>query len=303
VGSLIRLDRLDEARALMKGAEERKADCYHIQVYRYALAFLDHDNLEMGRIANNSGTQWKLQLTYIQAQTAAYFGRLRVSRELMRRVDLLARQSDQEQLGGLFDELAAISEALFGNEELAEKETREVLSRTKSRDAEGLADIAFALAHDENSAQSLADDLAKRFPDSTLMQTNYLPSVRAQLALNHMETQKAIEDLQMAVPYELGCPDGDNPLFPIYLRGLADLMARRGSEAAAEFQKILDHRGIVLSSPIGALAHLEIARAFTMQGQTTKARVAYQDFLTLWKDADSEIPILKQAKAEYAKLQ
>jgi DNA-binding winged helix-turn-helix (wHTH) protein/Flp pilus assembly protein TadD len=303
VGSLIHLDRLDEARALMKSVEEQKADCYRIQVYRYALAFLDHDNLQMGRIANDSGTQWKLQLTYIQAQTAAYSGRLRESRDLMRRGDLLAQQSDQEQFSRVFDELAAISEALFGNEELAKKETRDVLSRSKSRDTEGLADIALALAHDENSARSLADDLAKRFPDSTLMQTNYLPSARAQLALNHMDTQKAVEALQMAVPYELGSPDGNNPMFPIYLRGQAYLMARRGSEAAAEFQKILDHRGIVLNSPISALAHLEIARAFTVQGETAKARVAYQDFLTLWKNADPEIPILKQAKAEYAKLQ
>ena len=303
VGSLIHLDRLDEARALMKSAEGRKADCYRTQVYGYALAFLDHDNLEMERIANNPGTQWKLQLTFIQAQTAAYSGRLRESRELMRRVDVLARQSDQEQLSGLFDELAAISEALFGNEELAEKKTREVLSRSKSRDAEGLADIALALAHDENSAQSLADDLAKRFPGNTLMQTNYLPSARAQLALNHMDTQKAIEALQMAVPYELGSPDGCNPMFTIYLRGRANLMARRGREAAAEFQKILEHRGVILNSPIGALAHLEIARVFTLQGETAKARAAYQDFLTLWKDADPEIPILKQAKTEYAKLQ
>ena len=301
-GSLIRLDRLGEARALMKSAEERKADCYHIQVYGYALAFLDRDTLEMERIANNSATQWKLQLIYIQAQTAAYSGRLRESRELMRRVDQLARQSDQEQIGGLFDELAAISEALVGNEELAKKETKEVLSRSKSREAEGLADVALALTHDENSAQSLADDLAKRFPDNTLMQRNYLPSTRAQLALNHIDTQKAVEALQMAIPYELGSPFGNHPMFPIYLRGEAYLMAQRGSEAAAEFRKILEHGGIVLNSPIGALAHLEIARAYTMQGETAQARIAYQDFLTLWKDADPEIPILKQARAEYAKL-
>ncbi len=302
VGSLIRLDRLDEARALMKSAEQREADCYHLQVYRYALAFLDHDNLEMERIANNSGTQWKLELTYIQAQTAAYSGQMRESRELMHRVDLLARQSDHEQLGGLFDELAAISEALFGNDELAKKETKEVLSRSKSGDTEGLADIALALAHDEIAAQSLADDLAKRFPDSTLMQTNYLPSVRAQLALNHMDTQKALAALQVAVPYELGSPDANFPMFPIYLRGRAYLMARRSSEAVAEFQKILEHRGIGLNSPLGVLANLEIARTFTLQGETAKARIAYQDFLTLWKDADPEIPIVKQAKAEYAKL-
>jgi eukaryotic-like serine/threonine-protein kinase len=302
VGSLIRLERLAEARALMKNAEERSADCFQIQVYRYALAFLDHDNLEMERIANNPATQWKLQLTYIHAQTAAYSGQLRQSRGLMRRVDLLAQQPDHEQLGGLFDALGAISEVLFGNEELAKMEVKEVLSRSRSRDAEGLADIVLALVHDENGAQSLANDLGKRFPDGTLMQSIYLPSVRAQLALNHGDTQKAVEALQMTVPYEVGSPSGDNPMFPIYLRGQAYLMAGRGSEAAAEFQKILEHPGIVLNAPIGALAHLEIARAFTLQGETAKARAAYQDFLTLWKDADSEIPVMKQAKAEYAKL-
>ena len=286
----------------MKSAEERKADCFHLHEYQYALAFLEHDNLKMAHIANTSANQWNMQFSYIQAQTAAYYGRLRESRELMRRVDLSARQSEQEQLGGLFDELAAVSEALFGDAELAKKTTRDVLSQTKNRDVEGLGVIALALADDEAAAQSLADDLAKRFPDSTLVQTNYLPSVRARLALNHMDTQKAVEDLQVAVPYELGSASGNDPLFPIYLRGQAYLMARRGSEAAAEFQKILDHRGIVLNSPIGALAHLEIARAFTLQGETAKARIAYQDFLTLWKDADPEIPILKQAKDEYARL-
>jgi tetratricopeptide (TPR) repeat protein len=302
VGSLIRLDRLNEARALLKNAEEQKADCYHLQVYQYALAFLNHNSLEMGRIANNSGTQWKLQLTYIQAQTAAYYGRLRESRELMRRVDELARQANQEQLGGLFKELAAQSEALFGDAEPAKRETRDVLSRSRSRDVEGVGDIALALAHDDTRAQSLVDDLTRRFPESTLMQTNYLPSARAQLALNQMDTKTAIEDLQAAVPYELGSPDGNNPMLPVYLRGEAFLVARRGNEAVAEFQKILDHRGIVLNSPIGALAHLGIARAFTTQGETARARIAYQDFLALWKDADPEIPILRQAKAEYARL-
>jgi hypothetical protein len=288
---------------MIKTAEEGKADCYHMQIYRYALAFLEHDNREMAQIAISSGSQWSLQLSNIQAQTAAYYGRLRESRELMRKVDLSASQSDQEQLGGLFDELAAVSEALFGDAELAKKKTRDALARSTSRDVEGLGDVALALAHDETGAQSLADDLARRFPDSTIVQTSYLPSVHAQLAMNHLDTQKAVEDLQMAVPYELGCADGNSPLFPIYLRGQAYLMARRGKEAAAEFQKILDHPGVVLFSPIGALAHLEIARAFTLQGETAKARVAYQDFLSLWKDADPDIPVLKQAKAEYLRLQ
>lgn len=303
VGSLLGLDRLDEARALMKGAGERRADCFHLQFCRYALAFLENNNREMAQIANSSGNQWNMQFSYIQAQTAAYYGRLRQSRELMRRVDLSARQSQQEQLGGLFEEDAAISEALEGNQELAGKEAKDVLSRSrKNRDVEGLGDIALALAHDDRGAQSLADDLDKRFPDSTLIQANYLPSVRARLALNQMDTQKAVEELQKAVPNEMGFADGNNPLLPVYLRGQAHLMARRGREAATEFQKILDHRGIVLFSPIGALAHLQLARAYAMEGETDKARVAYRDFLTLWKDADTDNPILQQAKAEYAKL-
>ena len=137
------------------------------------------------------------------------------------------------------------------------------------------------------------------------MQFNYLPTIHAQLALIRMDHSKAIEILQAAAPYELGTPSGNaySPgLYPVYVRGEAYLAAHQGGEAAAEFQKILDHRGIVLNEPIGALAHLELARAYALQGDIAKAKAAYQDFLTLWKDADPDIPILKEAKAEYAKL-
>jgi tetratricopeptide (TPR) repeat protein len=134
------------------------------------------------------------------------------------------------------------------------------------------------------------------------VQFNYLPTLHAQLALNQNDTAKALEVLQAAGPYELGNV-GPIPLYPAYVRGTVYLAAHQGSEAAAEFQKILDHRGIVLNEPIGALAHLQLGRAYAMEGDTAKARDAYPDFLTLWKDADPDIPILKQAKAEYAKLQ
>lgn len=214
-----------------------------------------------------------------------------------------ARKSKQEELGGLFEELAAQSEALLGDVELAKKETKEALARSRVRSMESIGALALALAHDDVSAESLADDLARRYHDSTLVQTNYVPSVRAQLALDRNDAAKALEYLQAAAPYELGDPDGNDGLFPVFLRGRAYLMARRGREAAMEFHKILDHRGIVWNSPIGALAHLEIARAFNMQGETAKARAAYQDFLNLWKAADPDIPVLKQAKAEYARLQ
>jgi len=166
--------------------------------------------------------------------------------------------------------------------------------------------LALAYAKDDNRAQTLTDDLGKRFPEATIVQFNYLPTLRAKIAVHRGNAFEALESLKMATPYELGystfSPYGWTALYPVFARGEAYLAAREGSEAAAEFQKILDHRGIVLNGPIGALARLQIGRAYAMQGDTAKAKSAYQDFLTLWKDADSDIPIFIAAKAEYAKL-
>jgi serine/threonine protein kinase len=167
--------------------------------------------------------------------------------------------------------------------------------------------LALAYAEDASQAQSLADDFGKRFPEDTVVQFNYLPTLRAKLALSQANSQQALDSLRAAAPYELGLPALGNynwpNLYPVYVRGEIYLAAHQGSEAAAEFQKILDHRGIVLNEPIGALAHLQLGRAYSLQGDAAKTRAAYQDFLTLWKYADPDIPILKQAKAEYAKLQ
>jgi eukaryotic-like serine/threonine-protein kinase len=303
LGSLIRLNRIAEASAQLKNAQAPVGDCFHLEEYRYSLAFLQNDKSEMAQIANASQEKWDFEFGSIQAQSAAYYGRLRASRELMQRVVSSARQSQRIEQGGLFQEFAAQSEALLGDPELAKREATEALARSNGRDVEGVGAVVLALAHDDAGAQSLADDLAKRFPESTLVQTNYLPSVKAQLALNRRQAAKALEILQTAAPYELGNSEGSNVMFPVYLRGQAYLMARNGSEAAAQFQKILDHLGVVLYSPVGALAHLQIARAFVLQGETAKARAAYQDYLTLWKDADPDITLLKQAKAEYARLQ
>ena len=164
-----------------------------------------------------------------------------------------------------------------------------------------VAALVLALAGDAARSQVLADDLRKRFPEDTLVQFNYLPTLQAQLALNRNNVTKAVESVRSAAPYELG-DVGTTTLYPAYVRGLAFLAGHRGNEAAIEFQKILDHRGIVVNEPIGALAHLQLGRAYAMQGDIVKTRAAYQDFLTLWKDADPDIPILKQAKAEYARL-
>ena len=300
--SLLGLNRFDEARKLIKSTPETKDDCYHMLVNRYELAFLENNKAEMDRIANASAERWDIQFSALQAQTAGYYGRVHESRELMRRAFALARKSNQQELGGYFEELAAASEALIGNTELAKKEANEPLARSRVRDLESVGAVALALAHDEKRAESVADDLIKRSRENTLVQMNYVPLTRAQLALNRLDAAKALEYLQQAAPYELG-DEGSNALLAVFERGQAYLMARQGRDAAAEFQKILDHRGIVWNSPVGALAHLEIARAFSMQGETAKARVAYQDFLDLWKNADSDIPVLKQAKAEYARLQ
>ena len=180
------------------------------------------------------------------------------------------------------------------------------LKLSTGRDLQYFAALAFACAGDDARAKALADDLDKRFPEDTIVQFNYLPSVRGKLALNKGDASGAIEILGPAAPYELGATrttDMDwTAMFPVFVRGEAYLAARQGNEAAAEFQKILDHRGLVLNQPIGALAHLGLACAYAMQGDTAKAKAAYQDFLTLWKDADPDIPILIAAKAEYAKL-
>jgi tetratricopeptide (TPR) repeat protein len=166
------------------------------------------------------------------------------------------------------------------------------------------AELALALPQDATRAQPLVYDLDRRFPEDTIVQFNFLPTTRAQIDLIHNDFARAIEALQPAAPYELGSPNSaiSLALYPVYVRGEAYLAACQGSEAAAEFQKIIDHPGVVVNDPIGALAHLQIGRAYAMQGDAAKAKAAYQDFLTLWKDADPDIPIFIAAEAEYARV-
>lgn len=178
---------------------------------------------------------------------------------------------------------------------------------SKGRDVEYGAAFALALTGDSSRSQALADDLERRFPEDTSVRFTYLPTLRAKLAVNHRVPGKALEQLEAAVPYELAMPGIAffglfGGLYPAYVRGEAYLALHKGTEAAAEFQKILDHRGIVAADPIGALAHLQLGRAFVLTGDKAEAKAAYQDFLTLWKDSDPGIPILRQAKTEYGKL-
>jgi DNA-binding winged helix-turn-helix (wHTH) protein/tetratricopeptide (TPR) repeat protein len=301
-------NRVEEAEATGKEAHAKGLDSRLAPVL-YGIAFYRNDASEMARqaaSATGKANDGELLLA-LEADTAAYFGHPRKAREFSRQAaDSAGRAGEKETAAGYYA-VSALREALFGNADRAGQQAILAKGRASGRDMDyGLA-LALAYAGDAGQAQALADDLGKRFPEDTIVQFNYLPALRAKLALLRSNSQQALDSLQAAAPYELGLPaysfyNWPN-LYPVYVRGEAYLAARQGNEAAAEFQKILDHRGIVLNEPIGALAHLQLGRAFAMQGDTAKSRAAYQDFLTLWKDADPDIPILIAAKAEYAKLQ
>jgi serine/threonine protein kinase/tetratricopeptide (TPR) repeat protein len=304
------LNRLREAENTLQRASERKLEIPDFLGIRYDIAFLRGDKAGMEREAALS--QAKSGATDLiadkEAFVLAYSGHLQEARSMSRRAVDLAQQSAQRERAALFETPAALWEAFFGNVPEARRSAIAALELSKDREVEYGSAFALALAGDSPRAQTLADDLEKRFGEDTSVRFAYIPEIRALLAMNRGEPAKAIELLQIAIPYELGVPRSSihgffGALYPIYVRGNAYLAAHQGAEAAAEFQKILDHRGIVVSDPIGALARLQLGRALVLSGDKTKAKAAYQDFLTLWKDADSGIPILQQAKAEYARLQ
>src|SRR5258708_37443941 len=241
----------------------------------------------------------------LESDTAAYFGLLGRARELSGKASSSSKRAGENEISATYEALAGLREGLFGNASRAGQRT--ALAKERSGGPDKYYAVVLALAYTGDESQGLADNFNESFRENTVVQFNYLPTLRAKLALNHANPQRALDILEVAAPYELGLPtlwfyNWPN-LYPVYLRGEAYLAAHRGSEAATEFQKIPDHRGIVLNEPIGALAHLQLGRAYALQGEAAKARAAYQDFLTQWKDADLEIPILRQAKAEYAKLQ
>jgi eukaryotic-like serine/threonine-protein kinase len=297
------LGRRDEAKQVAQRALARWPDRPGLRIFLYVVAFLENDVKEMEKqlasVANQPG---EAGLLSVQASTEAYFGRLGRSREFIQRaIDVEKRGNRRE--GAAFDlAIKGLHEAEFGNSQQARLAASEAISFSPGKDAKTFAALAFARAGDLSRAQMLVDELNKRFPSDTLLQRYWLPNIRASIELFRKNPEGALAALQ-SVSYELGNQGLGLSLFPAYVRGQAYLAAHRGKEAAIEFQKLLDHRSIVMNSPLGVLAHLGVARAYTMQGDTAKARTAYQDFFALWKDADPDIPILKQAKAEYAKLQ
>jgi serine/threonine protein kinase/tetratricopeptide (TPR) repeat protein len=321
VSGFIHLNRFDEARAAADEALSKNLDSADLRLYLYQLAFLKGDLTSMAQqVSWASGKPGKENLMlYLEGSTAAYSGKVAAAREFSRQAATSAGRVGEKEMEADCEAAGALWEAFYGNTSEARQHVATTLAKSNGRDAQYVAALALAVIGDSPRAQALAEDLLKRFPENTVVRFNYLPTLRAQLFLNAPNRSlgsspdrspenaaNAVQALAVASPYELGVPSNGTfwiNLYPVYIRGQAFLSSHQGPQAAAEFQKIVDWRGVVANEPIGALAHLGLARSYALAGDTAKSRAAYNTFLTLWKDADPNIPILKQATTEFAKLQ
>jgi len=301
------LNRLDEAKATFEQAFAHKLDGGGLRGNIYSLAFLRGDAAQMEQqlawVAGKPGDEDPL--LSMQSDTEAYYGRMSKARDFSRQAVDSAVRADSKETAALWQANAALREAELGNAKLAKQGVTAALALSPGRDVKVLAAATLARAGDAARAKAMAEELEKNYPTNTMLKLYWLPIINAAIDLNKKNSSRTQVDLEAATPYELAVPPPlqMGTLYPAYLRGQADLLARNGSGAVAEFQKVLDHTGIVQNFVTGSLARLQIGRARAMAGDAVKAKSAYQDFLTLWKDADHDIPILKEAKAEYAKLQ
>ncbi len=303
------LNRLDEAKEVYRQALERKIEGQFLHDDMYTIAFLEEDSDEMARqVAAVTGRPGVEDILFsAESDTEAFHGRLEKARQLTDQAVTSAQHADEKEAAALWRLNSALREVEFGNLQRARQEVNGGLAIASTRDVQTLAAVILACAGDQARARSMADALQKQFPLNTTLNHYWLPVARAYIELRSGHPARALTLLQEAAPYDLAFPlpqySEGGQLYPPYVRGQAYLALQQGKEAAAEFQKFIDHRTIVANSPLAALARLGLARAYAVQGDVTKTRGAYQDFLALWKDADPDIPILKQAKAEYAKLQ
>jgi serine/threonine protein kinase/tetratricopeptide (TPR) repeat protein len=302
------LDRIQDGKAALDDASKLNLDSQYLHLYRYHLAFLENDPAAMQE--QSSWARGKPGAEDVQlsedSDTEAYYGRLRKARDLSRQAVESAKRNGSTDTAALWQVNEALREAEFGNTALARKAVADSMALSSKPDIELLAALALARSGDTVQSSALADKVATKFARDTMIQAYWLPSIRAAIAIDRGDSQKAMELLTVASEYELGEPlqtPSHGTLYPVYVRGEAYLRAGDGAQAAAEFQKMIDHRGIVSNFPLGALAHLQLGRAYKLSGHADKAREAYAAFLVSWLDADPDIPILKQAKAEYAKLQ
>jgi len=327
VETYTRLNRFGDARAAADEAIPKKVDSPDLHFYEYDLSFLQHDADSMAQqvtwAAGKPG--YENIVLYLQAEVAAYGGQLGKARELSRQAVGSSLRADQKEIAARCEAAAALREATFDNMSEGRQHAAAALALSRGRDEEFVAALALAIAGDAAAAQTLAGELAKRYPLDTIVLFNYLPALRGQLALdlandglesekasrlrdeqqNSRDAMKAVEILQAAGPYEFGSPGTSGlivSLYPVYVRGVAYLRAGLGAAAVTEFQKIVERPGVVVSESIGPLAYLGLARGYAMSGETAKAKSAYEEFFQLWRDADSDVPVLKTAKAEYAKL-
>src|SRR5580704_8244669 len=307
VGDYLSLHRIKDAKAALDEASRRNLDTPDLHLYRYHLAFLENDPAamqEQSSWATGKPGAEDAQLSD-ESDTEAYYGRLQKARELTRQAVELAKRNGGADTAALWQVNEALREAEFGNTRFARKAAADALSLSSKSDIELLVALALARSGDTVQSSVLADKVAAAFDRDTLIQAYWLPAIRATIAIDRDDPQKAIELLSMASEYELGEPvqwPSHGTLYPVYVRGEAYLRAGDAVQAATEFQKIIDHRGIVANFPLGALARLQLGRAYKLGGDVEKAREVYAAFLVVWLHADSDIPILKQAKAEYAKL-
>ncbi len=300
-------ERLDDAKKVIKQAEAAKleGDLLHWGIYQ--IAFLDGDTGEMERqvawAAGKPGSE-DILLSF-QSDTEAYYGRLSKARDISRRAVDAAVRNDSRETAALWQVNAALREAEFGNTTAAKEAVTTALALAPGRDVKMFAALTLARLGESARAKTIAAELEKSYPSQTVLKVYWLPTIKAAIELRANNPAQALVSLEAASPYELGEPQQLQlgTIYPAYIRGQAQLLAHNGHAAAAEFQKFLDHRGIVINFPLGALAHLGLARAYSLSGDTAKAKSSYQDFFSLWKNADPDIPILKEAKAEYARLE
>lgn len=295
----------DAAEQAVNDAARHTEDVPEFVVERYDLAFLKNDPAAMDRVVSSS--RGKPEATYLlddhRAFVLAYLGRLREAAALVEEAALMAQQSGEQERPAQFVTAEALWDGFFGDAAGAERAASAALKQSTAHDVEFGAAVAFALSGETGRAAGLADDLERRFPENTDVKFRYVPTIRALIDVDQGHASHALDALQLAVPYELAPPRSSmhgfyGALYPVYARGLAYLALHRGADAAAEFQKILDRRGIVVSDPVGALARYQLARAYAMAGETAKAKSAFDDLHALWKDGDRDAPIVRDSRAQ-----
>ncbi len=302
------LGRFKNAEAALERARERNLEIPDSLILGFYLAFYRNDRESMNEIAarmkGKAEEDWMLQS---EALVAAHAGHLHEARLLSRQAAELAQRSGHSERAAIYDAGSAAWEAVLGNVAEARKNAAAALGISNARDVEYGCAFALSVAHDDARAQALANDLDTRFPQDTLVQFTYLPMLNALARLHRREPAESVSLLEKTLPFEFATP-GTNffgffgGLYPAYVRGQSFLALGQGDKAAREFQKIIDHPGVVYADPVGALAYLEIGRACVLSGNAARAKSAYQEFFSYWREADPDLPVYKRAKAEYSRL-